>query len=107
MTTLQDEQGPIDLEIVNELVDLTPEHWNSATLEIQSARLPDGRDSLKMSIASPEGYRDLVEPTDALFHAARKLVLLMRRHGHQLRKATYITRLTPEEDWDFNAKYEY
>jgi len=107
MKSLQEEQGPVDLRIVNELVDLTPEHWHSAVLEIQHALVSDGKESLRLSIKSPEGEREFLEPTETLFDAARELVALTNRYGHHLRRATYITEMTTDGDWDFTAKYEY
>ena len=107
MKTLQDHQAPLDLEIVGELIDILPEDWEAATLEIEYAPLPDDRESLKIGIRSPEGLRDLVEPSDALFDSARRLVKLMEQYGHHLSNAVYVAELTPEEQWDFKAKYKY
>jgi len=105
--TLQAEQAPIDLEIINALLDAIPADWNSALLEVQSAELPKGQASVKLSILSPENHRDYVEPGSELFAAARKLVLLMKQYGQQLKLATYKAELTPEEDWAFHSKFEY
>ena len=95
------------MEIVTQIVDLLPEHWEEAEFEIKTEPRPDDEVSLQLSIASPEGYSDYVEPTDGLFNLAGRLIHLMQQYGHRLAKAMYEIEMTPEGDWDFKAKYQY
>ncbi|HLJ48942.1 MAG TPA: hypothetical protein VKU01_23160 [Bryobacteraceae bacterium] len=105
--TLQQQQTPIDLEIVRQVVDLLPDRWRNAEFVIKSGARPDGKAALQLRITSPAGYSDYVEPSDILFNLARRLIYVMQQFGHRLAKATYKIEMTPSEDWDFKGKYEY
>ena len=103
---LQNEQKNIDVEIVNSLIECTPEWWNSAELTVE--RNVSG-DSVKFRhhIASPEGYTELVEPTEELFFATRKLDLLFAEHGIKWLKTKYLVSLQEDDSWKFTAEFEY
>lgn len=107
MGTLQQRQYPIDLEIAQEVIAITPEWWRSAVLELAATTAPDGTEALSHSISSPDGHRDVVIPTDELFAATRSLVMLFREYGTMWKRATYTVRLDDAEAWQFTATFEY
>jgi len=62
---LQDEETPIDQEIVNEVVELIPETWDRAVFEVEYTT-DENVEGFDHIIFSPDGQRDLVEPSDLI-----------------------------------------
>ena len=102
---LQDEETPIDQRIVEELVSLTPEWWRRVSLEVTNTT---GDDLFTQAhvIRSPEGHRDYVDPSDALFDATYQLAELFRRYGHLWKKVRYEVQVD-EEGLDYDVEFEY
>ncbi len=92
---LQSEETPLDQEIAQELVALTPENWRSICLEITDTSDANVQRH-SHQIISLEGYRGVVRPSDALYDATYKLWLLFKKYGRGWRKATY--RVNVEKD---------
>lgn len=105
--TLQDEQRPIDAELLNALIGCTPDTWSEILLDIE--RVPEGDidESIVLRIVSLQGRRDLVDASDELMLAARRLSLLVRSYGHRLKTARYVVRQNESGDWTFTAKFTY
>lgn len=103
--SLQDEEGPLDEEVVNELVAATPESWKAASLEIRGSPLTLG--SYECRISNPEGLNDRVEATEELKKAILELARLFERHGHHWSAARYEVRQRPDKTWDYQVDFEY
>lgn len=93
--TLQDEETPIDQEIVNELVSLAPEAWTRVVLEVKYS-VDERGEGFEHSISNPDGHRDLVEPSDAIYAATWELQELFRKYGGSWTRVTY--RVSIEDD---------
>lgn len=93
--TLQDEQTPIDREIVEEVVSLTPESWDRIVLEVEYSNDEDG-EGFGHVIYSPDGHRDIVEPSEELFDATWRLQELFKKYGGHWRSVKY--NITVDDD---------
>ncbi len=93
--TLQDEETAIDQEIVNELVGLVPQAWTQVVLEVKYSCDERG-EGFEHSIYSPDGHRDFVEPSDAIYSATWDLQELFRKYGGSWTQVTY--RVSIEDD---------
>jgi hypothetical protein len=103
---LQEEEGPIDEAIVNELVELTPEWWRSAALEVTYST-ENGIEKYAHIIRSLDGHKDPVLPSDKLYATTHDLGLLFRRHGKQWKRARYEIRLQDDGTWKYTVDFEY
>lgn len=86
--TLQDEETPIDQEIVNGVVELIPETWNRAVLEVDYS-IDDRGEGFEHTIFNPDGHRDVVAPSDSIYDATFRLQQLFRRYGGIWTKVRY------------------
>jgi hypothetical protein len=102
--TPQDEETPIDQEIVNEVVALIPETWDRAVLEVEysSDGLGEGFDHV---IYSPDGHRDLVEPSDLIYDATFRLQQLFRKYGASWNKVRYEITID-DEGVQYKAQFD-
>lgn len=107
MPSLQELERPIDEEIVNRLIEATPEWWRAAVLEIEWSPEENGLESFKHTITSPEGHRDLVQSTSEIHTATFRLSDLFRQHGKQWKKVVYSIRQIPDGKWDYRADFSY
>lgn len=98
----QKQQSEIYPDIGRELIAATPEHWNSAILELQ-----DKGDTVSHSIFSDEGHRDIVSATMELFEHTRRLELLFKKYGAMFKSARFRVWLDESQEWQFNVQYEY
>jgi len=105
--SLQEEQQPIDQEIANELIALTPESWRAAVLEVTYEKDPSGSEGYSHEIYSPERRREQVEPSEELFLATRRLGLLFQKHGHQWKRARYALEQQEDGTWKSSARFDY
>ena len=104
--SLQEEEKPIDEEIANELIALTPESWRAAVLEVTYEEDPDG-EGYSHEIYSPEHRREVVEPSEEMFLATRRLGLLFRKHGHQWKRVRYTVEQQDDGSWKYSAAFDY
>jgi hypothetical protein len=93
--TLQDEETPIDREIVNAIVALAPATWDRAVLEVEYS-VDDHVEGFDHVLYNPDGERDLVEPTDMIYDATLRLQELFRKYGGCWSRVRY--EVTIEED---------
>lgn len=107
MATLQEDQGPIDLEIAEAIVESVPAAWRSAVLVAERTAEAGGAEGHRITIRNPDGRADVVVPTAEVMLAVRKLALVFARHGHPWSKATYALSQSDDGDWDFVARFEY
>lgn len=106
MGSIQDQQAPIDLAIVNALIAATPETWNSARMEAE--RFDEGKtERFRIVITSPEGRKEVIAPTDELTSGLIKLSDLYRMHGRLWKKVIYSVEQQPDQSWKFAAQFTY
>lgn len=86
--TLQDEETFIDQEIVNAVVELIPESWDRAVLEVDYS-IDHRNETFDHTIFSPDSHRDLVEPSDLIYDATFRLQKLFRKYGGIWTKVRY------------------
>jgi len=106
MPTLQEEETPIDQQIVNELVELTPEWWKSAVLEVTFSDV-GGVERYSHVISSPEGHKEPIDPSEALHRATYRLGELFRQHGRRWKSARYEVRLQQGGTWKYTVNFVY
>lgn len=106
---LQDEQAPIDIEIVNGAISSSPEYWNDfyLLLEYEWAEDPDDLGNVKLSLQSNEDNPDLVTPGEGLFIAVQKLNKLFYRYGISWIDAKYRIYQDDSEKWNYETDFQY
>ena len=101
----QDFQGA-HAEILNDiarsLIELTPDHWHSATLHLAASG-----DGISHQISSDENPRDIAMPSMELFGHTRRLELLFSQYGELWKTAKVRVFPTQDGNWSFHADYEY
>ncbi len=107
MSTLQEQQGPVDRLIVNELIAATPEWWKSAILEVERIEEPGEIEKFRQVIISPEKHKDIVSSTPELHEAVIRLADVFRHFGRVWSKAIYQVELLPDNSWKYSARFEY
>lgn len=100
------QESEVDQEILDALVEATPESWSSATLSAEFEFGPES-DTVSISITNPDGRREIVEPTERLQTAMRRLSLLMKSLGHFPRSAVYKASEVAPSEWRLRASFEY
>jgi hypothetical protein len=106
MSNLQEEQQSIDSRIVCELVEIIPDTWNDAILQIEYVKNGE-TESYSHTIKNPEGASISAFPSDALYLATRELSIVFRKYGYQWKKVIYTISLLPDGDWSYKANFEY
>jgi hypothetical protein len=104
--TLQEEEAAIDQQIADELVELTPESWRSASIEVTYSTR-DGVEKYSHVISSPEGNKEPIDPSERLFALTHQLGQLFRRHGKHWKRAKYEVRLQEDGDWKYTVDFDY
>jgi len=105
MPTLQDQQAPIDAEIVNAMVANTPETWKAIRLVIERQPEKKAVGQFVHELSSPEGHPP-VGPDASLFEATFKLDTLLQAHGGLLHRAEYLAKRIGTQ-WSFESKFQY
>lgn len=98
----QRQQAEIYREIARELIASTPEHWDSAVLELSVSE-----EGIGHSICSDEEHIDAVVPSMELFGHVRQLELLFLRYECLWKVATFRVFLVPDGNWSYQVDYEY
>jgi hypothetical protein len=98
----QEQQNKIYPLIGRELISLTPEHWESAELELKA-----GENGVRHTIFSAAGHRDIVTASFELFEQTRKLELLFRQYNCMWEEARFRIWLDEEKNWKFSVDYKY
>jgi hypothetical protein len=88
----------LDGELFHRLRQITPRNWKAARLEMEG-ETGFGSDRPTLTIVSPEGYPDLVGPTEEMYEAATKLHILLKRHGLEFRKTNYLVTTDERGNW--------
>lgn len=104
--TLQEQQMPIDGQLISALIEATPETWNAAALHV--ARSDDGgNEKMEVEIVSPEGHKDPIGATDEIYEALYALSDCFRAHGRLWKKAIYVAQMDADQTWRYKASFEY
>ena len=103
---LQDEQAPINIEIVESALSSTPGHWDHFSLNLQhvSAANPDELGSVIVSLHNGE---EPCPPNDGLFEATLKLLKLFHRYGISWISARYDISMIGDGKWKFETDFQY
>ncbi|MGD0569046.1 MAG: hypothetical protein ABSA78_11620 [Candidatus Sulfotelmatobacter sp.] len=107
MPSLQEQQQPVDIAIVNGIVASTPEHWKKIVMEATRRVEPNGTEGITIILASPEGYTEMVSPKPMLIMALRHLSMLFAENGNPWSKVAYRLVDAGDGNWSFKADFEY
>jgi hypothetical protein len=107
MATLQEDQTPIDLDIVHALVESVPSDWRSAVLEAERVVEADGGTSHRLTIRNLQRLPEVVVPSAELMLGIRQLDLVFQKHEHPWSKVRYTITRAEDDGWDFVAQFEY
>ena len=105
MSTLQEQQKPIDASIVNAMIESTPEEWSVIELTLHKENKDKNTGEFTHELSSPEGYPP-VSPEMSLYEATYKLDDLMKSHRAFIKRAVYIATYNGE-NWSYTAEFEY
>lgn len=107
--SIQDEQAPIDIEIVNCAIECTPEEWDDfhLNLEYEYAEDLDSMGNIKHNIIASNSQSEFATPSDELFNATNKLNKLFYKYGVEWVNAKYHIYITEEEQWKYEADFQY
>jgi hypothetical protein len=106
MAAFTDQQAPIDRNIVSALIAATPESWDAAEMVVE--REQEGEvENLTIEITSPEGRREIVEPTEDIYEYLYALSDLFREHGRVWKKLKYSIELNEEGNWKYHIDFGY
>jgi hypothetical protein len=103
---LQEEEARIDREIVNELVELTPEWWKVAVLDVRFSD-DDGIERYEHVISNPEGHNEPVDPSAELLDATYRLGQVFRCYGRHWQTAKYVIHLQQDGSWKYTVDFGY
>lgn len=95
-------QSQIYNELGGVLISITPEHWNSATLE-----LVYNGDTLAHSIISDEGHRDIVTASPEIFDITKSLQDSFTKYSSMFKFAKFKVWQNEQQEWQFNVEYKY
>jgi hypothetical protein len=106
-------QARIEAELINSMIESTPESWEQIVLTLTRPPVEDASiltdtdqtGNFLHEFSSPQGY-DPVFPADSVFEATYKLDELLRRAGGVLAKAVY-TATQGEGVWRYHSEYQY
>jgi hypothetical protein len=93
--------------IASELIELTPETWQAAVLDVAADRSRAGAFGMTHSIRSPEGHREPIVPSDELFDMTHSLLKFFEEFGQPWTRMTFSVKALPEEGWSFSSELEY
>ena len=107
MGKLQEDHELIDRAMVRELISIIPEDWRTAVLQIE--RSVDFGDIVRYSheVSSPEGHRDVVQPTEEIFQRAIELDKVFTTHGCVWREVTYLVSEETDGSWKYTIDFKY
>ena len=105
MKDIQELQKPIDLAIVNSMIESTPEEWTSITLVLTKESKEKNIGEFIHELSSPEGHAP-VSPEMTLYEASHKLDKLLQSNNAIIKKSIY--KATYDGDnWSYVAEFEY
>jgi len=103
------QQEPLYRAIADELLTLTPEARKSVRLTVALTPGEQGPESFGMlhEIASPDGHREPIMPSDTLFELTFDLLSAFRDTGKPGKQMTFDLRELLNGDWNVNCRFEY
>ncbi|WP_312183407.1 hypothetical protein [Massilia timonae] len=113
MQNVQEQQRLVDTELVQAMIESTPESWEQIVLTLTRASLratgqvPGQSDfgNFHHELLSPQGHAP-VGPADSLFAATYKLDELLQDAKGFLVKAVYVAK-QEGGSWTYKADFEY
>lgn len=105
MTSLQDEHGPIDRKIAENIIASVPDHWDKAVLAVERSQ-EKGDESMALSISSPDEQSGIAKPNAELFDLLYQLVDCFARHGTIWKRVEYSLSRA-KGDWKYEVSYTY
>jgi hypothetical protein len=105
--TLEEEQLPIDKEIVDAAIISTPEDWTQIELKVERIIHGDDRESHRYTLTRLDGSPKTATPSDELFEATRKLDRLFKRYALPWKSVRYVIRPEPGGSCTYTADFEY
>ena len=106
MQSLQEQQAPIDRQIVEALIAATPETWNSAEMVVERQQA-GSQEKMVIVISSPDGHKDLIGPTDDIYEALYKLSDVFLKAGKPWTKVEYWVGLDDQGQWKYRVQFSY
>lgn len=102
---LQEEQTPIDIEIVESALSAIPESWRQFSLDMVHiwAADPDEMGTVRMSLVNGE---EPCLPDDGLHEAALKLLRLFHRYGIYWNHARYEISMIEDGKWKYETDFQ-
>lgn len=99
----QGRQQEIYPKLALELINLIPQEWYSAVLELNKSK-----EGMGHSIYSDEGYTNVIVPSMELYEQTRKLELLFKEYGPVWENADFkVSWDDANEDWKYSVEYMY
>lgn len=106
MTSLQEQQAPIDAAIVNAMIESTPETWQEIVLTLVRSEASNSIGDFTHELSSPEGFPP-VGPVGSLLEATYKLDELFQLTSKlRLAKAVYVAKAVGN-NWSYHADFQY
>lgn len=113
MQDTQEQQAAIEIELINGMIESTPESWTEIVLTLSR---PPGTGpsmtgdagtpaSMALELVSPQGHPP-ASPEDSLIEAACRLDALWRSLPRALVKAVYVATYDGSQ-WRYRIKYHY
>ena len=102
-----DEEALIERSIINELIAVTPEHWSKIRMVVEFRVEPGGHEGLAHTVLSPQGHRDLIEPSSKTYDLTFKLRELFKKWARGWKRADINAELDDEGAWKYEVQYEY
>jgi hypothetical protein len=104
---LADEQRAPTEAVINALIGALPPTWTKAVLRLERRTHADGSEGCLHAISSPEGFRDIVEPTTELYDATCALSSVFAKHGRSWKIASIQVGEDSAGNWDYEIGYVY
>ncbi len=104
--TLQEQQLPIDGQLISALIAATPETWNAAALQVIRGD-EEGNERMEVEITSPEGHKEPISATEEIYEALYALSDCFRAYGKLWKKAIYVAEMGTDQNWLYKSSFEY
>lgn len=106
MSNLQEEHNTVDTEIVCELIQIIPDDWDRATLEVEYLN-DGGNEAYSHSIKNPARSISVVTPSNEIYELTREQSLIFQKYDRQWKKVIYSINSNSNGDWDYKVSFEY
>ena len=102
-----EKQEAIYQAIGDELIALTPETWHAARLDVAVESYAGGAEGMPHTIASLEGHREPIMPSDELTDLTFRLLALFREYGRGWKRLRFEVIVQPDGNWRYQCEFEY